>query len=78
MAYKYVVVWFKLAKHWLSYTGKSKKLKKQCRRPLECNAKPFRSLEKAKKFQKTFCKPYPKIYELNKNTPITSSKDGSF
>ena len=64
MAYKYVVVFFNLAKSWLSYTGRSRKLKKRYRRPIECNAKPFRTLEKAKEFQKEFVRPYPHIYKL--------------
>ncbi len=54
MAYKYIVMWFRAAKMWLSGTP----------RPLETHCKPFRSLERAKEFQKKWCKPYPRIYEL--------------
>ena len=57
-------MWFNSAKIWIGYNGKSKKLKKIYRKPLECNTKPFRSLRQAKKFQKEFCKPYPHIYIL--------------
>jgi len=66
MSYKYVVVWFNLAKHWISGTYIEKGKKRRFRRPLECNVRPFRSLEKAKEFQKKFCKPYPNIYRLCK------------
>ena len=64
MSYKYIVVWFNKAKCWISYRGRSKKKKKEYKRPLEINCKPFRSLEKAKEFQKEFVKPYPKIYKI--------------
>ncbi len=65
MSYKYVVVWFNRAKHWTSGSYKNRNGNTvKLTHPLECNAKPFRSLSRAKKFQKEFFRPYPKIYEV--------------
>ena len=43
---------------------KDPKKRKEYARPLECNCKPFRSLKRARDFQKEFVKPYPHIYEI--------------
>lgn len=64
MPYKYIVVWFNPAKHWIGYAGKDPKEKAKYPRPLEVNAKPFRSLPSARKFQRLWCKPYPHIYQI--------------
>lgn len=54
MSYKYCVVFFKRARSW--FEGDP--------RPLIPYVRVFRSLERAKEFQREFVKPYPKIYEL--------------
>lgn len=54
MSYKYCVVFFERAKSW--FEGDS--------RPLIPRVRVFRSLERAKKFQREFVRPYPKIYKL--------------
>lgn len=56
MSYQYTVVWFEKEKIWLK--GSPRTILTRC--------KMFRSLEKAKMFQKDFVKPYPNIYKLLK------------
>lgn len=54
MSYKYAVICFE----------KERICLKGYPRKLITYAKMFRKIEKAKEFQKTYYKPYPKIYEL--------------
>jgi hypothetical protein len=54
MSYKYVVVWFVDSKFYLA----------KYPRPRDSSCKVFQSLQRAEKFRKEFCKPYPNIYKI--------------